>query len=215
MTGGMAHDFNKLLTVVMGQAELLGEVIHDLATRGKLDAMVMAAKRGADLIDRLLEFARGQSLDPVAADLNAVILEARTLVEKVIAGNGVIQFTLDAKPATARVDIESLHATLLNLVPNSAQAANENGRVSVETDSIIFDENDCLNNPGLVPGEYVSAAVADNGEGTSRRCCTRFFSRSLRRKTREPASASARSSVSSSDPAGMSQLSPSRGREQW
>ena len=166
LTGGLAHDFNNILSVVVGNLDLLvDELGADSKPRALAESAMKGALRGAELVQRLLAFARRQPLSPRPVDLNerlpglAAILR-RTLGERIevrtVPGN-------DLWPAIA--DPAQFEDALLNLAINARDAMPKGGTLTIETANVRLDEAYAAANPDAVPGEYVMAAVTDTGTG--------------------------------------------------
>ncbi len=165
LTGGVAHDFNNLLAVIMGNAELLSVQLGE--DNPKIQAVIRAATRGAELTQRLLAFSRKQMLQPQAIELNALVggmidLLGRTLGE-----------TIEIKTSSAlglwqpEVDPGQLESALLNLAINARDAMSEGGTLVIETGNASLDEAFARNHSDVTPGDYVMLAVSDSGSGMS------------------------------------------------
>ena len=167
LTGGIAHDFNNLLTSIAGSLEML----HKRLQQGRLEdlprhvnAARESAARGASLTQRLLAFARRQSLEPRATDINDLVRSMEDLIRRTI-DPGIILNVTDATGLwTTLVDPNQLELALLNLCINASDAMPAGGRLIIKT------ENHTLDGPRakaleLAPGQYVSLSVCDNGTG--------------------------------------------------
>ncbi|WP_291853123.1 ATP-binding protein [Bradyrhizobium sp.] len=166
LTGGVAHDFNNILTVITGTIEILGEAVKDRPHLVQITEMIgAAAARGADLTRRLLAFARRQPLQPRDTDINTLIIDAVQLLRPTLGAQIEIESILAHDSALALVDPSQLTTAILNLALNARDAMPEGGRLTFETGNVVLDEN-C---PGLIgelkPGNYVMIAVSDTGEG--------------------------------------------------
>lgn len=166
LTGGVAHDFNNILAVIMGNLELLREEIHRPTQRELIDAGLDASHRGAELTRSMLAFARRARLTPVLLDLNAVALQAKNWMRRALPESVQIETSLLAGLWSANVDAASLENALLNLILNARDAVEGHGKVTIETANVRIDQAyvDSRNEP-LEPGRYVMLAVSDTGTG--------------------------------------------------
>jgi signal transduction histidine kinase len=166
LTGGMAHDFNNLLGIIVGNLDLL----HDLAKdKGEIDELACealdAALRGADLTQRLLAFARRQSLQPRRIDINEHVETISKLIARILGEDIVISLALgkDIWPVVA--DPAQLEASLTNLATNARDAMPTGGRLSFVTGNRVLDEDYAGLHVDLRPGDYAMIEVADTGCG--------------------------------------------------
>ena len=181
LTGGVAHDFNHLLTVVIGALDMILRSPDDAARRKKLgEAALAAARRGEGLTHQLLAFSRRQALRPQPVDLNALVLEGEPLLRR--ATGEAIDFQLKLRRGGARVSVDpaQFEAALLNLLVNARDAlASRAGRSAGAKARIIVQTASCSVEPGevleLTPGAYVCVSVSDNGSGMDADTLTRVF----------------------------------------
>jgi PAS domain S-box-containing protein len=176
LTGGIAHDFNNLLAVIMGNIELVRDRLPNGSETGEIaDEALDAVRRGAELVRRLLAFARKQHLEPTAVNLNdrlpgIVPMLERTLGEKI---------RVQVKPAEqlwpARIDATQVDDALVNLAINARDAMRDGGTLTVETDNVILDEDYAAQHIEVVPGKYVMLAVSDTGTGMPPEIVARAF----------------------------------------
>jgi PAS domain S-box-containing protein len=166
LAGGVAHDFNNMLTAILGSAELAMEKIdraHPL--HADLDEIRSAATRSALLTRQLLAFARRETVQPVVLDLNQAVQGALKMLRRLIGEN----ITLDWRPArdlwTVHMDPSQVDQILANLCVNARDAIADVGALTIETGNVTADASYCAANQGLVPGEYVRLVVRDTGSG--------------------------------------------------
>ena len=166
LTGGVSHDFNNLLQVILGNAELLTE---ELAGNPRLRALAemsrTAAERGAQLTHRLLAFGRRQTLEPKAVDTSDLIDSMEGLLRRTLREDVELVLIRGKELWPALVDLSQLESALLNLCINARDAINGSGRVTIETANVEFDQVYCSQNPDVTPGSYVMIAVSDTGIG--------------------------------------------------
>jgi signal transduction histidine kinase/CheY-like chemotaxis protein len=176
LTGGIAHDFNNLLTVILGCSEVIGEEVKADPRLGKMAEMVLsAARRGAELTHRMLAFARRQTLEPRAVNVNHLLMDMEAFLRRTLSADvdlDVIQGCVDCE---AMVDPTELESAILNLCVNARDAMPGGGTLTIETGNAVLDESYALQNPEAVPGEYLLVAVSDTGTGISPENLGRVF----------------------------------------
>jgi PAS domain S-box-containing protein len=176
LTGGVAHDFNNILTVITGTIGILEEAV---AERPELVAITKlideAAERGASLTKHLLAFARKQPLQPLEVDVNALVLEAAKLLHPTLGENVEITPLLADDAWTALIDPNQLTAAVLNLAINARDAMPNGGKLALETSNIYLDDNYASMNSEVTPGNYVMVAVSDTGTGIPAALIERVF----------------------------------------
>jgi signal transduction histidine kinase len=168
-TGGVAHDFNNILTVILGNVALLkydgrGRV---MVPRGELDEIEQAAQRAAELTHRLLAFARRQPLHPQVVDLNSLVRALQPILQRLLGEAVTLKVTLDAAPCFASVDAVQVETALMNLCANARDAMDTGGLLVIETARTTLDESYARMNADVAPGRYVMLAVSDTGVGIS------------------------------------------------
>ncbi|MGO3929645.1 ATP-binding protein [Rhodopseudomonas pseudopalustris] len=166
LTGGVAHDFNNMLTVISGTAEILLEELTDRPNLSNIAKMIeQAAERGADLTRQLLAFARKQPLQPRNVDVNAIVLETEQLLRATIGEHIQVDVRLEQDVDAARIDPSQLSSALLNLAVNARDAMPISGKLLLETGGVVLDNDYAQQNPDVRPGRYVMIAVSDTGTG--------------------------------------------------
>ncbi|WP_201776330.1 GAF domain-containing hybrid sensor histidine kinase/response regulator, partial [Rhodopseudomonas palustris] len=166
LTGGIAHDLNNILTVIVGNMELLIDGVADRPSLAELAHMVDdAATRGADLTQRLLSFARKQPLQPREVDVNALVMKATSLLRQTLDRRVEIKMDLATTVPRALIDPGQLTNAILNLALNARDAMEQNGTLSIETSDVVLDDASEPTADGITPGRYVLISVADNGHG--------------------------------------------------
>ena len=176
LTGGVAHDFNNLLAIIMGSVELVREQIpEDSETAIIADEALDAVGRGAELVRRLLAFARKQHLEPSAIALNDRLPEIIPLLRRTLGET----IRLEVKPNEhlwlAMIDPTQFDDALVNLAINARDAMPDGGSLIIETDNVVLDEDYAAHHIEVTPGEYVMLAVSDTGSGMSPETVVRAF----------------------------------------
>ena len=166
LTGGVAHDFNNILTVITGTIEILGEAVKDRPNLVQITDMISAAAaRGADLTRHLLAFSRRQPLQPRNTDVNALVIDAARLLRPTLGEQIEIESMLAHDSAPALIDPSQLSTAILNLALNARDAMPNGGKLTLETRNVVLDENYPSMTSEIKPGNYVMIAVSDTGEG--------------------------------------------------
>ena len=166
LAGGVAHDFNNILTGILGYAELtLADSSLDGSVREGLEEILGAAERGADLTRQLLAFSRKQILSPQLIDLNAAIARSQKLLGRII-GEDVELLVRPAEDLwSVDADAGQIDQVLVNLATNSRDAMPLGGKLTIETANTTVDALYCRNDPECRAGDFVVLAVSDTGQG--------------------------------------------------
>jgi PAS domain S-box-containing protein len=165
LTGGIAHDFNNLLAAVIGGLALIERRVPMDEEQHKLLAMTQhAAGQGAELVARLLAFARKQKLEPAAIDVTSLSNAVSNLLSHTLGGLVEIAWDIDADVAHPYADEGQLELALMNLAINARDAMPEGGTIRISARNAAVGQKDEL---GLAPGRYVVLAVEDTGCGIS------------------------------------------------
>ncbi|MGJ4941224.1 ATP-binding protein [Bradyrhizobium sp. HKCCYLS1011] len=166
LTGGVAHDFNNILTVITGTIEILAEAVKDRPHLLQITNLISsAAARGADLTRHLLAFARRQPLQPRSVDINGLVVDTARLLRRTLGEQIEIESMLADDILPAMIDPSQLSTALLNLAFNARDAMPGGGKLTLETRNVVLDDDYVRMNPEVAPGSYVMIAVSDTGEG--------------------------------------------------
>ena len=166
LAAGVAHDFNNILTVIMGNNDLMrSELGPDSPLREHAEEIRHASERAAGLTQQLLIFGRKQTVQPVVLDLNDVVKDLNKMLRRLIGEN--IEMTIVPGKQTGRVKADSGHVgqVLMNLAVNARDAMPNGGRLTIATNNVTLDENYTRTHPGAMPGDYVILSVSDTGTG--------------------------------------------------
>ncbi|MFN7942977.1 MAG: PAS domain S-box protein [Thermoanaerobaculia bacterium] len=180
LAGGVAHDFNNILGVILGYGELAQlEVPPESPVRELVTEMVNAAQRAAALTRQLQAFSRKQILQPRRLDLNALVAETRKMLERVIGEDVELLVRPAPDLGTVRADPGQVEQVLLNLAVNARDAMPQGGTLTIETANLVVEPEPAAVSPPVTPGSYVMLAVSDTGVGmdaeTQRRVFEPFF----------------------------------------
>ena len=181
LAGGVAHDFNNLMTVVIGNLDSaerrLGRAgTADSASVGKPIAAAMhGARRAATLTQRLLAFSRQQVLSPEQVDLNRLVGSLSEMLTRTVGETVAVETILGSGLWPTFVDVSQLENAVVNLVVNARDAMPEGGRITIETANASLDEAYCRQFGDVAPGQYVLLSVTDTGTGISPENLSKVF----------------------------------------
>ncbi|MEW5962398.1 MAG: PAS domain S-box protein [Pseudomonadota bacterium] len=165
LTGGVAHDFNNILTVILGNIELLETRLSTDLDQGLAREAREAADMGARLTDRLLTFGRRQLLETQQINLNQFVLEMTGLLRRTIGADIDLSTALAGDLWPTEADPAQVENAVLNLAINSRDAMPSGGRLLIETRNVSLDARAVEPTPELQPGDYVVLSVSDTGHG--------------------------------------------------
>ncbi len=167
LAGGVAHDFNNILTAILGHAELLREVVEaEGPAAEELQEIRVAATRATMLTQQLLAFSRKQILQPKVLDVNALMSDLEKMLRRLIGEDVALETRFDPAVDRIRADRSQLERAIVNLVLNARDAMPEGGRVTLATaNEELAIETATTETPARGPGRYVMLAVTDTGVG--------------------------------------------------
>lgn len=176
LAGGVAHDFNNMLTIIKGSAELLQlNSTRSSQEREDLSRISEAAARAAELTSQLLAFGRKQVLQPKLLSLNATLTVLEPLLRRVVPANIQLRLELEPHLNTVWLDEARIEQVVINLVSNACDAMPDGGQLTIETTNHAFDPAYSTAHPDVSPGDYACIAVCDTGEGMSAETHARIF----------------------------------------
>jgi len=176
LAGGVAHDFNNSLGVIMGFTEFALEEadpkghLHD-----NLTEVLKATKRAADTTRQLLAFARKQIISPKMLDLNETVESMLKMLRRIIGEDIDLAWRPGVNLWSVKMDPSQIDQILANLCLNSRDAIKNVGKITIETNTVIFDSTYCAEHAGFVPGEFVLLALSDNGCGMDKKIMDSMF----------------------------------------
>jgi signal transduction histidine kinase/CheY-like chemotaxis protein len=165
LTGGLAHDFNNLLAIIQGNVELFARENDKSDLR--LQAIVRASKRGAELTHRMLAFSRTQILKPRTIDLNESVSGLVDMLGRTVEKHIDINFVRGTGLWTCDADPGELENVILNIALNARDAMLTGGKLTIETENARLDDEFAATQADLSPGEYVLLVISDTGVGMS------------------------------------------------
>jgi two-component system, cell cycle sensor histidine kinase and response regulator CckA len=175
LAGGVAHDFNNMLGVIIGYCDLTkGRADRDLVERD-VSHIKRAAERAAGLTSQLLAFSRQQVLRPSVLNLNTVVTELLNMLNRVIASDVELKFQPSAVLGNVNADVSHIEQILINLVVNACDAMPQGGKIVIETSNLELDDSYSKGHPKVQPGPYVVLSVADTGSGMSSETLQKIF----------------------------------------
>jgi PAS domain S-box-containing protein len=176
LAGGVAHDFNNILTAIVGYTDLLAaEFGGNERQLEDLEEIRKAARRAAALTRQLLAFSRKQVLEPRIIDLNSVVLNLDKMLRSLISENIDLKTDLATNLAAARADPNQIEQVIMNLAINARDAMPEGGTLTIETSNATLDHAYAAQHVSVVPGDYVMLAVTDTGSGMDESTKARIF----------------------------------------
>jgi signal transduction histidine kinase/CheY-like chemotaxis protein len=173
LTSGVAHDFNNLLMVVIGNVRQLQKADLDPTAGRRLQTIVRAAERGAQLTAQMLAFSRRQKLEPRAVDLNETVRSMHDLLQSTMGGSVQIKTELQADLWAAMIDPTQIELVILNLAINARDAMAVGGSLCVETANVTLGPPARAEEPAA--GDYVMVAVNDTGSGIAEDVLAKVF----------------------------------------
>lgn len=176
LAGGVAHDFNNMLSVIIGNTEMAMNKMRPSEPLYKtLQDVLNAGLRSADLTRQLLAFARQQTISPKILDLNDTLAGMLKMLQRLIGENIDLGWHPGHNLWQVKIDPSQVDQLLANLAVNARDAIHQSGRITIETSNVICDDVYCADRPECVPGDYVMLAVSDNGYGMSKETLTMIF----------------------------------------
>jgi CheY-like chemotaxis protein len=175
LAGGVAHDFNNILCVIMSYSEALLAGLGPSELRDDIQEIHNAGGRGAALTRQLLMFNRQQVIEPRPLDLNGVLTDMGKMFERLIGADIALVSRPAPGLAQVRADQGSIEQVIMNLVVNARDAMPGGGRLTLETASVELDAAYARDHLGVAPGRYVMLAVTDTGVGMDDATRARIF----------------------------------------
>lgn len=176
LAGGVAHDFNNMLSVILGFTELaLGKVAPSLPLFADLSEILKAASRSANLTRQLLAFARKQTIAPKVINLNETVSGMTNMLRRLVGEDIDLAWKPGPHPWPVMADPSQIDQILANLCVNARDAIHDVGLITIETRNIAIEKAFCTDKPGFVPGEYLRLSVSDTGKGMDKETMGQIF----------------------------------------
>ena len=176
LAGGVAHDFNNMLTAIQGNADLaLMQLPPESPIANRFQAIRDLVKRSADLTGKLLAFARKQPIEPRVLDINLTIESMLAMVKRLIGENIKMIWKPSDNLWLVKADPSQIDQIFVNLCVNARDAINGEGKIVVETQNCTIDSVYCTTHAGLQIGDYVHLSVSDDGCGMDKELVSHIF----------------------------------------
>ncbi|MGB3223014.1 MAG: PAS domain S-box protein [Desulforhopalus sp.] len=176
LAGGVAHDFNNMLGIIIGYTDMLLEQMDpDQPFHADLTEIRKAGERSADLTQQLLAFARKQTVAPKVIDLNEAVESMLNMLFRLIGEDIDTVWIPGEKVWSVKIDPGQIDQILANLCVNARDAIAGVGKITIETGTTVFDEAYCRDHTGFLPGDYTMLAVIDNGCGMDSETMSHLF----------------------------------------
>jgi two-component system cell cycle sensor histidine kinase/response regulator CckA len=175
LAGGVAHDFNNILAIIVNYTDFAAEQSRDPAVQADLEHVRIAADRAISLTHQLLVFTRGDTIQPQHIDLNAAIDEVRSMLHRTIGEDIELRTVPAPAPLTVHADPGQIQQILLNLSLNARDAMPDGGTLVIEANRASLDEHQLDMHPAPAPGSYARLLVSDTGEGMTADVATHIF----------------------------------------
>lgn len=176
LAGGVAHDFNNILTAIIGYSDLLVALLsREVPGRDLAEEIKKAGERAASLTRQLLAYSRKQVLQKRFLVLNETVRNMEAMLRRLIGENVIFETSMDHGLWAAELDPAQMEQVILNLAVNARDAMPAGGRLLIETRNVEMDTATARTIPPLEPGLYVALVVKDTGEGMSQEVLSRLF----------------------------------------
>lgn len=176
LAGGVAHDFNNMLAVIVGYIQLLQDRVDPEDVGQKhIEQIRRACERAAGLTRQLLAFSRKQVVQPRALNLNAVVNNLSKMLLRMIGEHITLSLVPGIPLGTVTADLGQIEQVLVNLAINARDAMPNGGRIVIETANVELKEDHAQHRPPVVPGSYVMLAMSDTGSGMDELTMSRIF----------------------------------------
>ncbi len=176
LAGGVAHDFNNMLGVIQGHAELaMADIADDDPLRPHLVEIHEASRRSKEITRQLLAFARKQTIAPQILDFNETVSSLLTMLRRLIGEDIDLSWRSARGACWVKMDPSQVDQILANLCVNARDAIDGIGKITIETKTVQLTEEYCVDHADSVPGDYVLLAVSDDGSGMTRETMGRLF----------------------------------------
>jgi len=176
LAGGVAHDFNNMLNVILGYTDIAAmKLSGDHPALLDLEEVKEAAFRSVEIVRQLLAFARKQTVNPVVLDLNETVSGMLNMFSRLIGEDIDLVWIPGDDLWNVKLDPSQIDQLLANLLVNARDAISGVGKITIETENVVFDQTYCTIHTDFIPGKYVMLAVSDNGCGMDHQTISCIF----------------------------------------
>jgi PAS domain S-box-containing protein len=176
LAGGVAHDFNNIMSIIMGYAEVAQEkLLPEDPLAGEIEGIRDAAERASGLTRQLLAFSRRQMLRTRVLNLNDVLKDVSSMLGRLIGENIELVFLPGADLGSVNADPAQIEQVMMNLAVNARDAMPRGGKLAITTSNVELDDDYCRQHPVLTPGRYVMISVVETGAGMNQATAARIF----------------------------------------
>ena len=176
LAGGVAHDFNNMLTVISGYNQMIRDQAQSgSAMRDYAEEIFKASNRAAALTSQLLTFSRRQIVEPKVFQINEMLVNTEKMMRRLIGEDIILSLHLAPNAGSIKADPGRLEQVIFNLATNARDAMPRGGRLTIETALCTLDEEYASLHPGVKPGEFVMIAITDSGQGMDAETRSRIF----------------------------------------
>jgi PAS domain S-box-containing protein len=176
LAGGVAHDFNNILTGIIGFTTLaMMKMDKDDPLMEYLDHVIIAANRAADLTKSMLIFSRKQAINPQPVNLNQIISKIEKFLKRIIGEDIELELSMEQEVLTINADSGQIEQVLMNLAANARDAMPKGGLMSIGSGKVEIDHNFMASNGYSEPGTYAVLSFSDSGEGMDETVCKKLF----------------------------------------
>ena len=166
LAGGISHDFNNLLTVILGYSDIMKRNLQEgHPLRRNVEEIVRASERAASLTRQLLAFSRKQVMQPKVFELNMVVIDLEKMLRRMIGEDIELRVSLQSELGNIKADPVQLEQVIMNLAVNARDAMPRGGKLSIETSNLYLDETYAREHVSITPGDHVMLAISDTGCG--------------------------------------------------
>lgn len=185
LAGGIAHEFNNLMTTIMGRSSLmLADLEAEDALNEGLGSIKRAAEQAASLTRQILALSRKEMPEPTVLDLNTVIVDMEEMVQRLIGKDIDLVNALDPGFRCVRANPAQIEQVIMNLIVNAREAMPAGGQLTLKTENVSLDQDQCDDIPGAQPGTYVRLSVTDTGRGMDQETMQHIFEPFFSTKTK-------------------------------